>query len=615
MGSPKKILYLPGKLLKFARDYLTSTRFKLERKLILPFTLTIIILLTVVAYVAFKSISSMIISNTTIGTQELIKQTAKNIDIVYSEIDKLTQRISRDEKITSLLERYSQLDQSTKLKNRNLIERLMKDYINTNVEFADVYIFTDEYVFSISDGVGNEFFNSYPVKKFKGANRNSLWLDTYESDHSYTKQASPRVISLLKSMYTASSLKSVGTLLININDVHLYNLLQDVKVSNNGKILITGTKGTIVMDPEDPGRNGQVLTDKFLSQIPNQESGYIKTEFHNSESLITFCNLKRTGWKVIGIIDEDNITENIKNISFRIFLILAICFIIGSILSGIISYKTSRYLERLVVDRTEQLQDALETIKKAQHELVQSEKMASLGILVAGVAHEINTPVGVGVTAASYLNTKTKEFIGILRAKTIKMSDIENFSSLMEETADVLLRNLQRASELIKSFKQVAVDQAVEEKRSFFIKQYMDEIILSLKPTIKKANLNFIIHCEENVQIKTYAGSFAQIITNLVMNSFIHAFDGREGTITIDASIKESKLLLVYSDNGKGMEKETLHKIFDPFFTTKRGQGGTGLGMYIVYNIISQKLGGTIECQSQLGKGTIFTVEFPFDKA
>ncbi len=266
-------------------------------------------------------------------------------------------------------------------------------------------------------------------------------------------------------------------------------------------------------------------------------------------------------------------------------------------------------------DRYDQLQQVLNTLKSTQAQLVQSEKMGALGSLVAGVSHEINTPIGIGVTAVSYLEEKTKEFVEVFRQNKMKKSDLDQFLGTVQETVEMVQSNLQRASELIRSFKQVSVDQSSEVKRTFNLKEYMEGVIVSLRPSLKKTRHRVHVHCDSSLEIFSYPGAISQIMTNFVMNSIIHAYEPEdEGRLVFNVTKSDKAIKLAYSDDGKGMPKEVVEKVFDPFFTTNRGKGGTGLGMNIVYNIVTGSLGGTIRCQSVVGKGTLFTIEFPIEE-
>ena len=259
-----------------------------------------------------------------------------------------------------------------------------------------------------------------------------------------------------------------------------------------------------------------------------------------------------------------------------------------------------------------QLRISLETLERTRDQLVQSEKMAALGELVAGVAHEINTPVGVGVTAASFLDAKTSEFKKIYATGELKRSELENFLQTVEEVSNSILINMERAAELISSFKQVAVDQSSESRRQFNLKEYIDEILLSLGPRYKKTEHTIDVVCESDIELNSFPGAFSQIFNNLIMNSLIHGFRIIEkGAITVNISRQGKDILFVYRDNGRGMSAEEKEKVFDPFYTTMRGKGGTGLGMSIVFNLMTQTLKGHIECESSPGKGVVFTMRFP----
>jgi two-component system, NtrC family, sensor kinase len=267
------------------------------------------------------------------------------------------------------------------------------------------------------------------------------------------------------------------------------------------------------------------------------------------------------------------------------------------------------------VDQTtranKELEHTLRRLQEAQAQLVQNEKLASLGALVAGVAHEINTPIGVGVTAASTLQANTANLRTQYRDGALKRSDLDRFVTLAEECAQIILKNLQRAAELIQSFKQVAVDQSSGERRRFSLKAYLEEVLLSLRPKLKKTSHHVEVECPEGIVLDSYPGAIAQIVTNLVSNSLLHGFEGRdEGRITIRVTEERDWVTLRFRDDGRGIPREHLSRIYDPFFTTKRSTGGSGLGLHIVYNLVAQRLGGTIEATSE-GQGTEFVIRFP----
>ena len=271
-------------------------------------------------------------------------------------------------------------------------------------------------------------------------------------------------------------------------------------------------------------------------------------------------------------------------------------------------------LEDQVEDRTRELNQSLIELKQTQDHMIQSEKMASLGSLVAGVAHEINTPLGIGVTEASFLKDITKEGHSAFKSDALTQATFEKYMDNALNSSASILKNLTRAGNIIKSFKDVAVDQMLEEKRLFNVKQYINEVLSSLQSQLKRTKHSVVVHCPEEMQIFSYPGVFAQIITNFIMNSLLHGFEGIEqGTIVLDVSISSNNLVFSYRDTGRGMDEKTAISVFEPFFTTKRGKGGTGLGLHIVFNLVTQTLNGKIICNSIPGHETEFIIEMPYE--
>jgi signal transduction histidine kinase/purine-cytosine permease-like protein len=261
-------------------------------------------------------------------------------------------------------------------------------------------------------------------------------------------------------------------------------------------------------------------------------------------------------------------------------------------------------------EKAQQLERTLHNLQQAEAHLIQTEKMAALGGLVAGIAHEINTPIGVGVTAASLLMEKAIAFSSLFKSGTMKRSDLEKFLDVAQQSSQLTLTNLERAAQMIQSFKQVAVDQSSESKRVFNLKAYLEEVLLQLSPKLKGTKHTVEVEGDPHLTLNSYPGTFSQIVTNLVMNSLLHAYQpDQQGCITLIFKQIGEQIIFEYADDGQGIPLENLSKIFEPFFTTKRGQGGSGLGLHIVYNLVSQKLGGTIQCESHPGMGTKFVIK------
>jgi signal transduction histidine kinase/ligand-binding sensor domain-containing protein len=264
-----------------------------------------------------------------------------------------------------------------------------------------------------------------------------------------------------------------------------------------------------------------------------------------------------------------------------------------------------------LLQQKEELQSTLENLQKTQEQLVESEKMAALGGLVAGVAHEINTPVGIGITAISNLMEEVQKTADLYKKNEISRKDFEEFLQLTHDAGILIQRNLERTASLIQSFKQVSADQVSEQQRVFNLKSYLADIISSVSPKFKHKDIVFTVECDDTLEVNSFPGAYAQIFTNLLLNSFEHGFNEREkGIITIRADINDNMLKLEYRDDGTGISRKDLPHLFEPFYTSDKHRS-TGLGLSIVYNLVNQKLHGTITCESEPGNGALFVIEMP----
>lgn len=255
--------------------------------------------------------------------------------------------------------------------------------------------------------------------------------------------------------------------------------------------------------------------------------------------------------------------------------------------------------------------------KEKQHStLIQSERMASLNTLVAGIAHEVNTPVGVSITANSHSQEILNQIHQAYKAESLTEEDFREFFKEMEEVNRIISDNLARTSTLINSFKMISVDQSVEKSQHIYFKSYIEQILISLSPLTKKSGISINLRGDENIQGDTYGGALVQVITNIVTNTISHAFKDREpGTLSIAIfQRKAGEVQLSFEDNGRGIPEIDLLHVFEPFFTTGRGQGGTGLGLHILHNLVVDKLKGHVSCTSKLGQGARFDIYLPVEQ-
>lgn len=347
---------------------------------------------------------------------------------------------------------------------------------------------------------------------------------------------------------------------------------------------------------------------------------YIKVKSDLDDIINHFLDsaYKRNNKNISKTKEAVNITTALA-VFFCIILLILLVYILFS------NQKSKKYfvstLRKEVSNRTmdlfekrEKLKAVINEMEETKSQLVESEKMASLGNLVSGVAHEVNTPLGISVTLGSHLQEETKILLANVESGKLKRSDLDIYCAEAIENCTLLLSNLDRAANLISSFKQVAVDQSSDEVRTFKISEYMDEVLLSLHPRIKKTSIVVTVDVPNDEPfLTTYPGAIAQIVTNLVMNALIHAFNHYQdkGNINFLLRVEGEDMLIDVSDDGKGMRPNVVSQIFEPFFTTERGSGGSGLGLSIVYNLVVHQLKGTIKCKSVLQQGTTFFIRFP----
>jgi len=278
----------------------------------------------------------------------------------------------------------------------------------------------------------------------------------------------------------------------------------------------------------------------------------------------------------------------------------------------------NKSLEQRVGERTRELKNSLENLRQTQNQLIQSEKMAALGTLVAGVSHEINTPLGIALTASSYFESELNNTRRLLDDDKLTRHELKSFMEDAANSVEIILHSLERSIQLIRSLKESAVEQNIHDFRIFELEPYLSTIVKSLAVEIRKKGHSFQFHCEKNISLYGSPGIFFQLVSNMIMNSLLHAYPGnKKGNLELEVrqSIRPGnvgKIIINFSDDGCGMSREVIQHMYEPFFTTKRGQGGSGLGLNIVYNLVTQKLHGAIDCTSEINHGTTFTIEFPW---
>ena len=269
-------------------------------------------------------------------------------------------------------------------------------------------------------------------------------------------------------------------------------------------------------------------------------------------------------------------------------------------------------LEQRVAERTATLEHTLQRLQESSEQLTRSEAKATLSTLVASVAHELGTPLGNGALAAETLNQQAKAFDKKLANGGLTRKDLADFVASVVTGADLTQRNLSRAHEQLQNFKQVASDQASEQRRTFNLAEVMNDTLQAMAPSHRRQTHRVELRVPPHIVMHSQPGAIGQVAINLINNAYLHAFENKtQGVLTIDAELNHSQVILRFADNGVGIPPEHLEKLFKAFFSTKIGQGGTGLGMAIVENLVTQSLGGSIQVHTQVGAGTTFEITLP----
>ena len=325
---------------------------KIGTKLNLSFAVLIIVPLSIIGFLSYNKMSSSLIEQNRNNLLELMKQTSKSIDIAFMEIDRNMISLSRNEQIGSLVENYSKLDDSQKIRSRHQIQQLMNDTINARVDIVDIYIITnDNEIFSSGVRAMKQDFDllsSYAVTKFEESKKNSLWIDTYETDNDATGGISKRILTVFKNMYVTTSLKSVGTLMANVKELYLYELVKDIKMDYDGYFFIIGKDKNIVMDPRDLNKNGEILEDKYLDRVLKEETSWFIEEINGEELLVTFSKCKNMDWIVVGLTPVKNITAPVTYMGVELLLIGIVCLIISFFAAILITRDITKPMKKLI---------------------------------------------------------------------------------------------------------------------------------------------------------------------------------------------------------------------------------------------------------------------------
>ena len=368
-----------------------------------------------------------------------------------------------------------------------------------------------------------------------------------------------------------------------------------------------------VLDLHDTGLHPLLGKDLHVAQFPPLQYLPTKPDFSDRFIVIVPVMMERH-WTVLAV---TGIFKNTRELA-RLPTLMHYIDLIGlalerSMLDDELEEKVQRRTQSLAQANAE-LAAAIATVQQATESLIRSDKMAALGSLVAGISHELNTPIGNSLTVATALQDQSSAF-AVAMTHGLTQSQLREYVQATQQGCEIMARSLQRAAQLIGSFKQVSVDQTSDIRRRFHLVDTLSEVLLTLGPSLRKTTHSVGIDVPSDISLDSYPGAMGQIVANLINNAVMHAFEGREsGHVSIAARLSAyGRVELMVCDNGLGIAPDNLGRVFDPFFTTKLGQGGSGLGLNIVYNLVSHTLGGTITVDSSPGNGACFTLDIPLD--
>ena len=511
--------------------------------------------------------------------------------------------------------------------------------------------YVDDY--NAPDGAGYHEANWY--KDAMGASSdNCIWSQAYVDPFTRTPMVTCSV-----PIHENNEFAGVATIDVKLGDIT--RILQRYGEKNDGYAFAIDSSNHMISFPFtaaniESNANSLVNVNELATHTPWLKSSLLRINTTNETGLIELHNDKllgeaayvdlvrsdETGWIIGLVLPRSKMTAMADSMGFFLMLAIGALLVAVGVVAAVLfrnlinkiqqttvqvrqltdeetsqTLRTGRMnemgeLRQAVNTYGEKLKSLLRHLEDVQDELVQSEKLASLGALVAGVAHELNTPIGNALMSSTSVLDANKQFSKKMNAQMTRR-DLANYLEDVTQGATIIERNLARAAELIGAFKQLAVDQTSSQRREFELKGLVEEVSLSMRPSVQKSPCKLEIDVPQCISMDSYPGKLSQVLMNLINNAVIHAFDEQEeGTIQIVASQEQAdKVRLTVADNGCGIPDERIKRIFDPFYTTRLGKGGSGLGLHITFNLVTGVLGGRIDVESREDKGSCFTLTLP----
>lgn len=598
-------------------DYLTDiNEKKIKSAWQLNFGVMFIVILSIsiVGINSFRMISDSILKNTKLSSIQLVKQTAKNIETVLSNLDNLTLAVTADGVLPELVSNINTAkDEHKKAEWSRQIREIMNNYVVNRADIADIVVITNsmDYITSgeLTPNVTKDVSSYNAVKLSFESNKDSMWIDPYVADADWTFTSAGsygQVLSLVKKIYTPNSLESQGLMIVNYKESYLYNLVSDVKVSDGGKIYLLGRMGNYVMNQYDRALNGYYSQyDLYFKGGSIHDDGSIRRKIEKEDYIITFDSIKQIAgtpldWKIILLTPEASVTTGITNFGKKIFF-----FGLGGVTFGFIFslFLIRRY--RFSADKK---------YSKKHSIMMEQERLASLGQLIGGIAHNFKTPIMSIAGGLEALKDLAAEYESSIEDASVNENDHREIAAEMRDWVKKIRPYCSYMSDVISAVKGQAVNCNESSVENFIVKDLVKRVEILMNHELKRyqCQMNIDLKVDDLTEIKGEINNLVQVLNNLISNS-IEAYNGTPGNIDILFSKKANDLEITVKDYGSGIPEKVKNKLLKEMITTK-GDKGTGIGLYMSYSTIKGKFAGTIRIESEQGKGTSVIIIIPLQK-
>ncbi len=578
-------------------------------KLIAALAVIVILCVSIIVWASFHIMSNSMVEHSRKSSKELIKQTSKNIQTVLEQLDDFAMTVSRDNKLATYVLEYDNIeDEREKKQKLELIGEILSKYCKTREEIDHISIITKNNT-HILNGLKQNLLNDlnifdFDVQAFREGNKKSLWLSTHVSDFNseLSDSGKAKVFSIVKGIYSVSTLKSQETIIINIKESYLHDLIADIRLLNESNVFIIDGDGKYVMNARDKNLNGQPVEYDFTNEILDKKSGEDIREIDGKEYLITYNTIEdikgtELKWTIVDMTPVSSIIKGIKIEMQNILFIGILCIVFGLIISTLITKVYDSNLDKRYIET---------------HSIImERERLATLGQMIGGIAHNLKTPIMSIAGGLEAIGELIDEYDNSIGDKEVTREDHHEIAADILNWVKKIKPYCVYMTDVISAVKGQTANLEDSTTLNFTVGELVKRVKILMSHELKKnkCQLNINVNVDENTTIKGEINNLVQIMNNLISNS-IEAYNGNSGEIDLIFQQNNNNLEIAVRDYGCGIPDKVKEKLLKSMITTK-GKKGTGLGLYISYSTIKGKFGGTIHIDSEEGRGTTITVVIP----